>query len=79
MNRHLLTIILFLISSVSSNLEEVKLMVGVDPTSEENLHEAFMAVLTGDERPLLKMGMPEEEWFDVQFMLNRLIEGGLEV
>lgn len=54
-------------------------MVGIDPTSEENLHEAFMAILTGDERPLLKMGMPEEEWFDVQFMLNRLIEGGLEV
>ena len=54
-------------------------MVGVDPTSEENLHEAFMAVLTGDERPLLKMGMPEEEWFDVQYILNRLIEGGLEV
>jgi hypothetical protein len=27
----------------------------------------------------LKMGMPEEEWFDVQYILNRLIEGGLEV
>lgn len=54
-------------------------MVGMDPQSEENLHEAFMAVLTGDERPLLKMGMPQEEWFDVQFMLNRLIEGGLQV
>ncbi|CAG2230505.1 neuropeptide prohormone-4-like isoform X1 [Mytilus galloprovincialis] len=64
---------------VSSDLEEVKLMVGMDPQSEENLHEAFMAVLTGDERPLLKMGMPQEEWFDVQFMLNRLIEGGLQV
>lgn len=69
----------FFFSIVSSDLEEVKLMVGMDPQSEENLHEAFMAVLTGDERPLLKMGMPQEEWFDVQFMLNRLIEGGLQV
>lgn len=54
-------------------------MVGIDPISEDNLHSAFNAVLTGDERPLLKMGMPQEEWFDVQYMLNRLVEGGLIV
>lgn len=65
--------------SVASNLDEVKLMVGIDPISEDNLHSAFNAVLTGDERPLLKMGMPQEEWFDVQYMLNRLVEGGLVV
>lgn len=64
---------------LSSNLDEVKLRVGVDQTSDENLREAFNAVKYGDERPLLKMGMPQGEWQDVQFMLNKLLDGGLQV
>lgn len=39
----------------------------------------MLAVTEGDERPLLKLGMPEEEWYDVQDYLNRVIEGGLQV
>jgi hypothetical protein len=46
---------------------------------DKNLRKAFLAVMEGDERPLLKMGMPEEEWYDVQDYLNRVIEGGLHV
>lgn len=65
--------------AVSSDIEELKLMLGIGGEAEHNLHDAFMAVMEGDERPLLKLGMPEEEWYDVQYNLNKLIEGGLQV
>lgn len=64
---------------VSSDLEDLKMMVGMSEKSADNLHEAFEAVLDGDERPLRKLGMPEEEWYDVSYMLDKIREGGLEV
>ncbi|XP_061192100.1 neuropeptide prohormone-4-like isoform X1 [Saccostrea echinata] len=63
---------------VSPNLRELGEIVGLGD-KEDNLRRAFLAVREGDERPLLKMGMPEEEWYDVQDYLNRVIEGGLVV
>lgn len=71
--------LLFIVFSVSSDIEELKLMLGIGGEAEQNLHDAFIAVMEGDERPLLKLGMPEEEWYDVQYNLNKLIEGGLQV
>ncbi|KAJ8308892.1 hypothetical protein KUTeg_013766 [Tegillarca granosa] len=68
-----------LCNAISSDIEELKLMLGIGGEAEHNLHDAFMAVMEGDERPLLKLGMPEEEWYDVQYNLNKLIEGGLQV
>lgn len=63
---------------VSPNLEELGQIVGLGD-KEKNLRKALLAVMEGDERPLVKLGMPEEEWYDVQDYLNRVIEGGLSV
>lgn len=63
---------------VSPNIEELGQIVGLG-NKEANLRSALLAVTEGDERPLLKLGMPEEEWYDVQDYLNRVIEGGLQV
>ncbi|OWF42299.1 neuropeptide prohormone-4-like [Mizuhopecten yessoensis] len=65
--------------AVASDLEDLKLMVGMGEDAADNLHEAFLAVLDGDERPLRKMGMPDEEWYDVSYMLDKFREGGLNV
>ncbi|KAL3875259.1 hypothetical protein ACJMK2_038183 [Sinanodonta woodiana] len=62
---------------LATNLQDLALMVGVSPKDQQNLEDVFTAVAEGDERPLLRLGMPRSNWMDVQFMLNKLIEGGL--
>ncbi|KAK3580761.1 hypothetical protein CHS0354_023046 [Potamilus streckersoni] len=63
--------------SVATNFQELAVMVGISPKDRKNLEDVFTAVAEGDERPLLRLGMPRSNWYDVQFMLNKLIEGGL--
>ncbi|XP_060082449.1 neuropeptide prohormone-4-like [Ylistrum balloti] len=65
--------------ATASDLDDLKLMVGMSENAADNLHEAFEAVLQGDERPLRKLGMPEEEWYDVSYMLDKFRTGGLKV
>lgn len=53
-------------------------MVGISPEAEDNLREAFEAAMDADERPLLDMDMPDDQWFNTQYMLNKFRDGGLE-
>lgn len=65
--------------AVGTNLEDIALMVGLTPESERNLEDAFFAVLENDMRPLLKLGMPKGEWYDLSTMFASLEKGGLLV
>ena len=65
--------------TVGSNLQDVALMVGIEPDAERNLEEVFFAVLQNDMRPLLKLGMPKGEWYDTMNMLTQIVDGGLIV
>ena len=53
------------------------MMVGISRDAEHNLENSFVAALEGDERPLLKLGMPRGEWYDTQDILTKLADGGL--
>ena len=55
---------------VGTSIDDISMIVGLTPDAEQNLEDAFYAVLNNDMRPLLKMGMPEGEWFDTSAMFN---------
>jgi hypothetical protein len=65
--------------SVSTNLDDLSMMVGLTPQSETNLRNAFIGVLQNDMRALLKLGMPKGEWYDTSSLLTQIVDGGLEV
>ena len=62
---------------MGTSLEDVSMMVGISRDAEHNLENSFVAALEGDERPLLKLGMPRGEWYDTQDILTKLADGGL--
>ncbi|XP_060563701.1 neuropeptide prohormone-4-like isoform X1 [Ruditapes philippinarum] len=65
--------------AVSTNLDDLSMMVGLTPQSEKNLRNAFIGVLQNDMRALLKLGMPKGEWYDTSSLLTQIVDGGLEV
>ena len=65
--------------SVGKTIDDVAIMIGVTPDAEENLVDAFYAAIENDKRPLLKLGMPNGEWYNIRSLFTKLVEGGLEV
>lgn len=62
--------------TVSPDLNDLSRSLHLQPIHEERLREAFDAAQEGDERPLLRMGMPERSWHAVQHVLLKLLESG---
>lgn len=65
--------------AVSPGLDDVALQMGLSDKAITNIKTAFTAVETGDERPLLKMGMPQNSWHETDFLLNKLLKSGFKV
>lgn len=62
--------------TVASDMNDLSSSVGMLPENEERLRQAFDATQEGDERPLLRMGMPERSWHEVQYVLQKLLDSG---
>lgn len=65
--------------TVASDISDLSQELGMTPENEENLHTAFVAAMEGDERPLLKMGMSERSWHEVQYVLQKLLDSGFKI
>ncbi|KAL5009285.1 hypothetical protein ScPMuIL_014866 [Solemya velum] len=65
--------------AVSSDLDELKGMVGISDETGKNLRDAFVGAMEGDERPLMKLGMPDTAWYDTQYVLSKLLQGGFHL
>ncbi|XP_046369464.1 neuropeptide prohormone-4-like [Haliotis cracherodii] len=65
--------------AVASDIDDLQLTLGLTDENVENLRKAFAAAMEGDERPLLKMDMPERSWNEVQYMLQQLLDSGFKV
>lgn len=65
--------------TVASDIPSLSMELGMTPENEESLHAAFLAAEDGDERPLLKMGMSERSWHEVQYVFQKLLESGFHI
>ncbi|XP_076443064.1 neuropeptide prohormone-4-like [Babylonia areolata] len=65
--------------TVADNLESLQHHLGLTDANVENIRKAFIAAVEGDERPILKMGMPERAWPEVKFLFETLLESGFHV
>jgi len=62
--------------TVASDIEDLSSSVGMLPENVDRLRTAFDAAQEGDERPLLRMGMEERSWHEVQYVLQKLLDSG---
>lgn len=65
--------------TVVANVEELKSILGLTQDNVINLRAAFKGTTEGDERPLLKLGMPERSWPEVKFLLESLLKSNFHV
>ncbi|KAL8619825.1 hypothetical protein ACOMHN_025911 [Nucella lapillus] len=64
--------------TVASSLRDLQHSLGLTDQNVENLQRAFLGSIEGDERPLLRLGMPDGAWPEVKYLLESLYNSGLE-
>ena len=64
---------------MASSVEGLRHSLSLTDENVDNLRKALMSALEGDERPLLDMGMPDESWPEVKFLMDSLLQSGLTV
>lgn len=65
--------------TVASDIHDLADQVGLTEENVERLRQVFEASMEGDERPLLKMGMPERSWHEVQYVFQQLLDTGFKL
>jgi len=65
--------------TAASDIHDLADQVGMTDENVQLLTQALEGASEGDERPLLKMGMPDRSWHEVQYVLQKLIDSGFQV
>jgi hypothetical protein len=60
-------------------VEDLRNQLGLTQENVNNIRAALVGTEEGDERPLLKLGMPERSWPEVKFLLESLLKSGFHV